>query len=130
MPFVIDPGIVGAIVVVGLVVAGVASLSTVLYVAFFGGMILMHVGGHGHRGHGAGGIDHGGRGDATPAVWTDGADDLSSRSSRSQLSGSGSAAEFDEGAPNDSMPPSDPGEHEFAYHVGMLRGRIIVEAAS
>jgi len=43
------------IVAVGLVATGVLSLSTVLYAGLFGGMILMHVGGHGHGGHGRSG---------------------------------------------------------------------------
>ena len=46
------PGLVGALIVGGLVVAGVVSLSVVLYVGLFGGMILMHTGGHSHGGHG------------------------------------------------------------------------------
>lgn len=50
------PGLLVAVVAAGLVAAGVVSLSTVLYVGLFGGMILMHVGGHGHGGHGG----HGG----------------------------------------------------------------------
>ena len=53
------PGIAVGVVVAGLVVAGVVSLSTALYAAMFGGMLLMHLGGHGmHGGHGGGG--HGG----------------------------------------------------------------------
>ena len=50
------PGLLVAVVAGGLVAAGAVSLSTMLYVGLFGGMILMHVGGHGHGGHGA----HGG----------------------------------------------------------------------
>ena len=49
---------------IGLAVAGVVPLSTVLYAGAFGGMLLMHLGGHGHGGHG-------GQGNAGPA------DDLS-----------------------------------------------------
>ncbi len=47
------PGLAIAFVVAGLVLAGVVSPSTVLFLGFFGGMILMHTGGHGaHGGHG------------------------------------------------------------------------------
>jgi hypothetical protein len=50
------PGLVVGVVVAGLVVAGVVSLSTALSAGLFGGMLLMHLGGHGmHGGHGAGG---------------------------------------------------------------------------
>jgi len=42
---------------IGLVVAGVVSLSTALYVAAFGGMLLMHLGGHGHGARGGRGSD-------------------------------------------------------------------------
>jgi hypothetical protein len=76
------PGLATAFVAAALVVVGVVSLSTVLYFGFFGGMILMHVGGHGgHGGHaGHGGQETQGRGgDATPD-----ADDLSHGSLRSQ----------------------------------------------
>jgi hypothetical protein len=52
------PGLAVGLVVAALLVAGVVSLSTVLYVGLFGGMILMHVGGHGGHGGHAG---HGGR---------------------------------------------------------------------
>lgn len=52
------PGLAVGLVVAALLAAGVVSLSTVLYVGLFGGMILMHVGGHGghgsHAGHGGG----------------------------------------------------------------------------
>ncbi len=47
------PGLVAGLVLAGLVLAGVLSLSTVVYAGLFGGMILMHLGGHGgHGGHG------------------------------------------------------------------------------
>jgi hypothetical protein len=50
------PGIAVGVVVAGLVLAGVVSLSTAVYAAMFGGMLLMHLGGHGmHGGHGVGG---------------------------------------------------------------------------
>jgi hypothetical protein len=69
------------IVAVGLVIAGVLSASTVLYVGLFGGMLFMHLGGHGgHGGHSAQpGGDEG-----------TGAKDLSGRSDGSQPSVSGS----------------------------------------
>ena len=47
------PGLAVGIVASALVVAGVLSLSTVLYAGMFGGMLVMHLGGHGgHGGHG------------------------------------------------------------------------------
>ncbi len=58
------PALAAVVVATGLVVAGVVSASTVLSVALFGGMLLMHIGGHGHGGHGghgeAGPGGHGG----------------------------------------------------------------------
>ena len=55
------PALSLGVVVIGLVVAGVLSFSTVLFVAGFGGMLLMHTGGHGgHGGHDG----HGGSPDA------------------------------------------------------------------
>jgi len=52
------PTLIVALVAGGLVITGVLPLSTVLYGGLFGGMILMHVGGHGghggHAGHGGG----------------------------------------------------------------------------
>ena len=53
------PALAAVVVATGLVVAGVVSASMVLSVALFGGMLLMHLGGHGHGGHG-------GHGDAGP----------------------------------------------------------------
>ena len=47
--------VLATLVVGGLVVAGVVPLSTVVYLGLFGGMLLMHAGGHGqgaHAGHG------------------------------------------------------------------------------
>jgi hypothetical protein len=52
------PGLAAGVLVAGLVLAGVVSLSTALYAAMFGGMLLMHVGGHGMHG-GYGGDGHG-----------------------------------------------------------------------
>lgn len=55
-PWWMMPALAAVLVVGGLVAAGILSLSTVLYVGLFGGMMLMHVGGHGmHGGHGGGG---------------------------------------------------------------------------
>jgi hypothetical protein len=53
------PGIAAGVGVAGLVLAGVVPFSTALYAAMFGGMLVMHLGGHGmHGGHGGG--DHAG----------------------------------------------------------------------
>lgn len=90
------PGLLVALVVGGLVVAGVVSLSAVLYAGLFGGMILMHAGGHGHGGHGSAGHAAHGSG-MSPR------EDLSGGSSDAQPSGSGSSAGLDERAANDSQ---------------------------
>ncbi len=73
---------------IGLVVAGVVSLSTVLYVGAFGGMLLMHLGGHGHGAHG-GGAHGGGQ-----------ANDLSRGSGDPQHEPTRSGDELDDRAPN------------------------------
>lgn len=86
------PGLAIAVIAGGLVVAGVVSLSTVLYAALFGGMLLMHTGGHGHGGHGGG---HGDRGHG-PHGGDDDVEDLSRRSSGSQVAESGSVAGLDQ----------------------------------
>lgn len=44
------PGVVIGVVAAALVIAGVVPFSTVLYAGMLGGMLLMHLGGHG--GHG------------------------------------------------------------------------------
>lgn len=49
------PALAIGVLGIGLAVAGVVPLSTVLYAGAFGGMLLMHLGGHGHGGHGNGG---------------------------------------------------------------------------
>jgi hypothetical protein len=90
------PGLLVAIVVGGLVVADVLSLSTVLYAGLFGGMILMHVGGHGHGGHGGGG--QAGRGHSLHGDGADAADDLSSRSSGAHRTEPGSTEGLDQRA--------------------------------
>lgn len=46
------PGLLVTLVAGGLVAAGVVSLSAVLYAGLLGGMMLMHLGGHGHALHG------------------------------------------------------------------------------
>ncbi len=58
----VAPALAIGAVVVALVVAGVVPLSTALYGGLFGGMMLMHLGGHG--GHG----DHGGGHEAAHAA--------------------------------------------------------------
>lgn len=50
----LGPLAVAVVIAAVLVLAGVVALSTVFYAGLFGGMILMHLGGHGHGGHGAG----------------------------------------------------------------------------
>ena len=46
------PVLLGAALGLGLAIFGIVPISTLLYAAVFGGMILMHVGGHGsHGGH-------------------------------------------------------------------------------
>jgi hypothetical protein len=53
------PALAAGLVALGLVAAGVVSLSTMLFVVAFGGMMLMHTGGHGgHGGHGGNGESH------------------------------------------------------------------------
>lgn len=57
------PGVAIAIVTAGLVVAGIVPLSGAVYAAALGGMILMHLGGHGHGGHASQGHSEPGEGD-------------------------------------------------------------------
>lgn len=48
------PAVGVGVVAGGLVLAGVIPLTTMIYAGLFGGMLLMHLGGHGgHGGHGA-----------------------------------------------------------------------------
>lgn len=77
-----------------------------IYAAMFGGMIMMHVGGHG--GHGAYGGGRAGHGDPSPH-----AEDLSAHSSGPQPPGSAFEGEFDHRDSAD----------------GSIRGRVVVEAA-
>ncbi len=97
------PGLLIALIAGGLVVAGVVSMSTVLYAGLFGGMILMHMGGHGHGGHSHGG--HGGdvaSGHPGRSSETSDGDDLSRGSHGSQPPDSRSVAGLDERAANES----------------------------
>lgn len=89
------PGLAAAFVAAGLVVAGVVSLTTMFYLVAFGGMLLLHLGGHGHGGHG-GHAGHGGHG--SPATSDD--QDLSGGSDASQPSRSALGGELDDRAPN------------------------------
>lgn len=96
------PAVAAGVVATGLVVAGVLSLSTVLYAGFFGGMLLMHLGGHGHGGHGG----HGRAGYQGTHGALDGdqdADrrDLSERSDDSQPRRSALGHELDDRAPKE-----------------------------
>ena len=90
------PAVAAGIVVTGLVISGVLSLSAVLYIGLFGGMLLMH-GGHG--GHGGSG-GHGGHEDHGGGTTSD-TEALSHRSVGSQPEQSGSAAGLDGRAMND-----------------------------
>lgn len=91
------PGLAAGIIAGALVVAGVLSLSTVLFVGLFGGMLLMHMGGHGeHGGHGAQG-GHGGHGGHGGGATPD-AGNLRTPSSGTQLRRSGSTDELDDRA--------------------------------
>lgn len=82
------PSLAVGVVVAGLVVTGVVPLSSVLYVGLFGGMMLMHLGGHGMHG------GHGGRGRGGHAGGGTTDERSSSESPRvSQPDGSGSSSE-------------------------------------
>ena len=71
------PTLAVGIIAAALVVAGVLPFSTVIYAGLFGGMLLMHAGGHGgHGGHGGGHGGHGG-GHEGHGGGTAGAGDLS-----------------------------------------------------
>ena len=92
------PALAIGLLAIGLVVAGVVSLSTVLYAGAFGGMLLMHLGGHGHGAHG-GGAHSGGSGN-----------DLSRGSGASQQQRTGSGDALDDQAanvPNRNESPDD-----------------------
>lgn len=102
------PGLVVAVIVGGLVMAGVVSLSTVLYAGLFGGMMLMHMGGHGHGGHGGGDTS---RGHSMHGDRTGDAEDLSRRSSDAQPSEPGSTAGLDQRA-RDNSTTSETDDHD------------------
>ena len=94
------PALAVGIIAAALVVAGVLSLSTVLYAGLFGGMILMHLGGHGghgggHAGHGGG---QGGRHDGHGGGTASDPNDLRRPSSDSQPLASGSSGGLDDRA--------------------------------
>ncbi len=101
------PGLLVVFIAAGLVVAGILSLSTVIYAGLFGGMILMHVGGHG--GHGGGHGGHGGHG-GDPTNETR---NLSARSSGAQAHGSISVGELDDRASTErhGSETGDDGQH-------------------
>ena len=89
------PGLLITFVAGGLIFLGILSLSTVLYAGVFGGMILMHAGGHGHGGHvSAGHAAHSGE--------TGRAEELSGGSSDTQPPRPGSVARLGERPTSDS----------------------------
>ena len=95
--------VIGALVLGGLVLMGILSLSALLYAGLFGGMILMHTGGHG--GHGGGHAVHG--------AGADDVRDLSGRSSGAQPGESGSKAGLDARARNNATTSeSDDHDHD------------------
>lgn len=94
------PALVVGVVVGALVVFGVLSPSAVLYGGLIGGMLLMHVRGHGGHGGGSGQGGHGGHGGSAGGAKSDDVN-LSRRSPGSQPSPSGSGEGLDDRAPND-----------------------------
>lgn len=103
------PGLLITLVAGGLVLTGVMSLSAVLYAGLFGGMILMHTGGHGHGGHGSAG--HAAHGDETGHR-----EDLSEGSSDAQPRGSGSGAGLEERATTDSTTSETNNHDQHSSH--------------
>lgn len=91
------PAVAAGLVVTGLVIAGVLSLSTVLYIGLFGGMLLMHAGGHGGHGGSGGHSGHEDHGGST----TSDTEALSHGSHGSQSERPGSVAGLDDRATND-----------------------------
>lgn len=75
------PGLLMVFIAATLVVAGVLSLSTAIYAGLFGGMVLMHVGGHG--GHGAHQGGHAAQRESTPDPETLSADSSGPQAPRS-----------------------------------------------
>jgi hypothetical protein len=61
-PWWLLPALLAGALAAGLVIAGLVSPSTAISVGLVGGMMLMHLGGHGHGGHGG----HGGGGPPPP----------------------------------------------------------------
>lgn len=105
------PGLAIGIVVAALVAAGVVSFSTALYAAMFGGMMLMHVGGHGmHGGHRGGGHEAHGGGASPDGPASD------APQGPPQLEGSGSAPETSpegsaDGRGREAQPHEEPRSH-------------------
>ena len=100
------PGLLVTLAAGGLVAADVVSLSAVLYAGLLGGMMLMHLGGHGHAFHGGGrSADSTGR--SEDAV-------LSRRSFESQDQAPASRAGSEQRAANDTSTTesSDDGQHD------------------
>ena len=91
------PALAAGIVVTGLVIAGVLSLSAVLSIGLFGGMLLMHGGGHGGHGGSGGRSGHEDHGGGT----TSNTEHLSHRSHGSQPDQPSSAGRLDGRAMND-----------------------------
>lgn len=110
------PGILVALVAGGLVVAGVVSLSAVLYAGLFGGMILMHMGGHGHGGHGGAGHAGGGHAGGGHVDGADEPEDLSRRSSGAQPAEPGFAAGLDQRARDDSTTSETEDHDQHSSH--------------
>ncbi len=104
------PIALGGIVVGALVAGGFLALSTVLYAGLIGGMLLMHMGGHGHGGHGHGGHGHG---DGEKGGPGSASADLSKGSSNAQQEMTGSVAGFDARATNETM---ENGNHDRDRH--------------
>lgn len=61
-PWWLLPALIAGVLAAGLVIVGFVSPSTAISAGLFGGMMLMHLGGHGHGGHGG----PGGDGPSTP----------------------------------------------------------------
>ena len=95
------PGVAVGVVALGLVVLGILPLAVVVYTGLFGGMMLMHMGGHGcHGGH----AGH-------PDDSTGDAENLSARSSRPQANGTDSTSGLDDRAATDPH-GKEPDDHD------------------
>lgn len=110
------PGLAVAIVAGALVVAGVVSLSTVMYAGLFGGMLLMHAGGHGHGGHGGGPASrsHGPHGGGDGGGSDRG--NLSRHSSGAQAIETGSVAGLDQRVREDTMTSENDDHDQHRTH--------------